>query len=146
MPGFVLATPSLADLGDLNERAYGDAGTFGPIARSLHSDAMSLHGLRTCADPFTPDRPGPFVCVMLALRIGDDVGVHFLATEAEYRRKGLASHLLVAVLRGAAAAGATSASLQASEDGLTLYKRLGFRVVATLRGFVLPAAEGTPSE
>lgn len=123
--------PSLAVLGEINERAYDDVGgAFGPLVRALGDDRIRTHGLR--------DR-GAFVCVALTLTLGDDVSIQYVATEVGDRRRGLAGRLLVAVMADARAAGMRSATLQASPDGLSVYERLGFRRVATLRAFLRPA-------
>ena len=129
--------PSLAVLGEINERAYGDAGVFGPLVRALRDDRVRTYGLR--------DR-GEFVCVALTLAVGDDVSIQYVATEASHRRRGLASRLLLAVLAAARDAGMLTATLQASPDGLSVYKRLGFRSVAMLRGFVRPDSVGRLSQ
>jgi ribosomal protein S18 acetylase RimI-like enzyme len=124
--------PSLAVLGDVNERAYGDTGgPFGSVVRALRDDRVRTHGLRDA---------GAFVCVALTLTLGDDVSVQYVATEAEYRRRGLAGRLLLAVLAAARDDGLRSATLQASPDGLSVYERLGFRRVATLRAYLRPDA------
>ena len=122
-------TPPLAVLGDVNERAYGQFGGFGPLVRALRDDRVRTHGLR--------DRD-VFVCVALTLTIGDDVSIQYVATEAGHRRRGLASRLLLAVMAAARDEGMRSATLQASPDGLSVYERLGFRRVAMLRGYLRP--------
>jgi len=53
---------------------------------------------------------------------------------------GLASRLLLAVMAAARNDGTGSATLQASPSGLSVYERLGFRRVATLRGYLRPNA------
>ena len=121
--------PSLAVIGDVNERAYGQIGVFGPLVRALRDDRVRTHGLR--------DR-GAFVCVALTLAVGDDLSIQYVATEAGHRRRGLASRLLLAVMAAARGEGMRSATLQASPDGLSVYERLGFRRVATLRGYLRP--------
>lgn len=121
--------PSLAVLGDVNERAHGEGGVFRPLVRALRDDRVRTHGLRD---------GGAFVCVALTLAVGDDLSIQYVATEAGHRRHGLASRLLLAVLASARDAGMRSASLQASPDGLSVYERLGFRRVATLRGYLRP--------
>jgi ribosomal protein S18 acetylase RimI-like enzyme len=80
------------------------------------------------------------VCVALTLTVGDDLGIHYVATEASHRRRGLASRLLRALLAAAREKGLRTATLQASPDGLSVYERLGFRRVATLRGYRRPNA------
>ena len=121
--------PSLAVLGDLNERAYGQSGVFGPLVRALRDGRARTYGLRD---------GGGFVCVALTLAVGDDLSIHYVATEAGHRRRGLASRLLMAVMAAARREGMRSATLQASPDGLSVYERLGFRRVATLRGYLRP--------
>jgi ribosomal protein S18 acetylase RimI-like enzyme len=74
----------------------------------------------------------------LTLTVGDDLSIQYVATEASHRRQGLATRLLLAILASAKAEGLRSATLQASPDGLSVYERLGFRKVATLRGFLRP--------
>jgi GNAT superfamily N-acetyltransferase len=122
-------TPSLAVVGDLNERAYCDVGgPFGPLVRALREDdRVRTYGVRD---------HGVFVCVALTLRVGDDVSVQYVATETGHRRRGVAGRLLLAMMAGARSEGTRSATLQASPDGLSVYERLGFRRVATLHGFV----------
>lgn len=124
-------TPSLAVLGDLNERAYDDVGVFGALVCGLRDDRVRTYGL--CDG-------GVFVCVALTLTVGDDLGIHFVATEGSHRRRGLASGLVVAVLSAAREAGLRSATLQASAEGLPVWERLGFRRVATLRGYTRSAS------
>lgn len=119
--------PPLAVIGEVNERAYGQSGVFGSLVRALRDDRVCTHGLRDC---------GVFVCVALTMTLGDDVSIQYVATEASHRRRGLASRLLVAVMAAAREKGMRSATLQASPDGLSVYERLGFRRVATLRGYL----------
>lgn len=123
--------PSLAELGDINDRAYGQVEQLAPLVRALRDDRILTHGLRV---------DGAFACVALTLRIGDDISIQYVATERRFRRQGLASRLLLAVMARAGATGATSATLQASPDGLPVYERLGFRRVATLKAFLRIAA------
>lgn len=121
--------PSLSGLGDVNERAYGDTGMFGPLICELRDDRARVHGIR---------ENGTFVCVAMTFTVGDDVGMHFVATDADCRRRGLASRLLIAVMAAARADGIRSATLSASSEGLSFCERLGFRRVATLRGYLRP--------
>ena len=121
--------PSLAVIGDVNERAYGQSGVFAPLVRALRDDRIRTHGLRD---------GGAFACVALTMALGDDLSIQYVATEAGHRRRGLASRLLVAVMAAARDKGMRTATLQASPDGLSVYGRLGFRRVATLRGYLRP--------
>ncbi len=129
-------TPPLDAFAAINERAYGDFGTFSSLVRNLRDDRARIHGRRS-----QDDLDGPFVCVAavaLTLTVGDDVGVHFVATEAGHRRRGLASGLLRRVLAAARAEGRRTATLQATEGGRGVYERLGFRSVAMLVGHLRP--------
>ena len=72
----------------------------------------------------------------MTLTVGDDASVHYVATDARFRRQGPASRLIEHVLASAVQAGARTATLQASADGLPVWERLGFRRLALLRGFV----------
>ena len=85
---------------------------------------MHTHGLRV---------DGEWACVALTLRLDDDVSVQYVATDAGYRRRGLAARVVGAALAEARADGMRTATLQASPDGHGVYERLGFRTVATLR-------------
>jgi GNAT superfamily N-acetyltransferase len=123
---------SFAILGEINERAYNDVGVFGPLARALAKDErIRAYGLRG-----SPEERSDFVCVALTLTTSDDLGIHYVATEAAHRRRGLASSLVRSLLESAKAHDLRSATLQASAEGLPVWKGLGFRSVATLRGFV----------
>jgi GNAT superfamily N-acetyltransferase len=119
--------PSLAIIGELNERAYADVGTFGPLIEAAIDSRIRTHGLRV---------GDSFVCVALTLDVGDDLGIHYVATDADHRRQGLASQLVRIIMADAQTRGMRTATLQASDDGLPVWERLGFRRVATLRGFV----------
>jgi GNAT superfamily N-acetyltransferase len=119
--------PSLAVVGAVNDRAYDQHEALGPLIRALDDGRAATHGLR---------EDGAWACVTLTLRVGDDVSLQYVATEAAHRRRGLAGRLLLAVLAAAHADGARTATLQASPDGLPVYERLGFRRVATLRAFL----------
>ncbi|CAA9354987.1 MAG: hypothetical protein AVDCRST_MAG89-3368 [uncultured Gemmatimonadetes bacterium] len=120
----------LAVLGEMNERAYGQAGVFGPLVRALRDERVRSYGLRD---------GGEFVCVAATLSMGDDLGIYFVATEQTHRRRGLASGLLRALLADARDAGMRTATLQASADGLGVYEKLGFRRVGDMRGYLRPA-------
>jgi ribosomal protein S18 acetylase RimI-like enzyme len=119
--------PSLSVLGEINDRAYGQVEQLAPLVRALRDDRVRTHGVRV---------DGEFACVALTLRVGDDISIQYVATEERFRRRGLASRLLLAVMARARPTGATSATLQASPDGLPVYERLGFRRVATLRAWL----------
>lgn len=121
--------PSLAALGEINERAYEDEGTFGPLVRPLRDERVRTHGLR---------EGGAFVCAAISLTLGDDVCIHYVATEPRWRRRGLATRLVRAVMADARDRGQLTATLQASPDGRSVYEHIGFRPVTALRAHVRP--------
>jgi GNAT superfamily N-acetyltransferase len=122
--------PPLDVVGAINDRAYEQGEVLAPLFVAADgAPGLHAHGIRV---------DGAWACVLLTLRVQDDVAVHYVATEAAYRRRGLASRLIRAALTEARDAGAATATLQASPDGLPVYERLGFRRVATLRAFLRP--------
>jgi GNAT superfamily N-acetyltransferase len=123
--GLPVQRPTPAEVGEVNDRAYGQAAALQPLLGALHDDRVQAHGVRA-------DGGAGWACVALTLRVGDDVSVQYVATEQHHRRRGLASALLRTVLDAARTSGARTATLQASPDGLPVYERLGFRRTATL--------------
>jgi ribosomal protein S18 acetylase RimI-like enzyme len=119
-----LETPSLAIVGELNDRAYGQRDRLGPLISSIVDSRVRTHGLRV---------DGEWACVALTLRLADDVSVQYVATEARFRRRGLAAQVVGGALLEARSDGLRTATLQASPDGRGVYERLGFRTVTTLR-------------
>jgi ribosomal protein S18 acetylase RimI-like enzyme len=120
-------TPPPALVGELNDRAYGQRERLGPLVGALADPRVRTHGVRV---------DGEWACVALTLRVGGDVSVQYVATEARHRRRGLAAQVVSAALAEARADGLETATLQASPDGRGVYERLGFRTVATLRASV----------
>lgn len=127
----LVAVPTLEQLGELNDRAYGQHELLQPLLAAIRDPRVRAHGLRD-------DGIGehPFVCVTLTLTLDDDLGIHYVATAPSHQRRGLATRLLLALLAEARAAGLRTASLQASPAGAPVYERLGFRRVTTLRAFL----------
>jgi ribosomal protein S18 acetylase RimI-like enzyme len=122
-PAATVEAPSAAVVGELNDRAYGQRDRLGPLIAAIVDPRVRMHGLRV---------DGRWACVALTLRLGDDVSVQYVATEAGYRRRGLAARVVGDALAQARADGMRTATLQASPDGRGVYKRLGFRTVTTL--------------
>lgn len=67
---------------------------------------------------------------------GGTTGVFFVNTDPAWRGRGIGTAMTAAALRGAAAAGARRACLDASDLGLSIYRRLGFVPVAALTQYV----------
>jgi GNAT superfamily N-acetyltransferase len=125
-----VAATTLEELGALNDRAYGQRELLRPLLGAARDARLRAHGLR---------QGDELVCVAATLTLGDDLGVHYVATPPNHQRRGLATSLLLTLLATARAAGLRTASLQASPAGAPVYERLGFRRVTSLRAFVRPA-------
>jgi GNAT superfamily N-acetyltransferase len=122
-----IEAPSLAIVGELNDRAYGQDDRLGPLIAAVDDPRVHTHGVRV---------DGAWACVALTLRVQDDVSVQYVATEARFRRRGLAARVVGGALSEARADRMRTATLQASPDGYGVYERLGFRTVLTLRAWV----------
>ena len=68
------------------------------------------------------------VATSFGLLMGDQVGVFNIAVPPAFRRKGYGRVATAAVLRDAYAAGARTAFLHATPDGLPLYRAMGFEL------------------
>jgi GNAT superfamily N-acetyltransferase len=127
--------PSLDVVGRLNDAAYEQGDVLRPLFAALgDAPGLATHGIRV---------DGAWACVLITLRVGDDVAVHYVATDAAFRRRGLASRLIRAALTEARDAdgdlgAARTATLQASPDGLSVYEKLGFHRVGLLRAYQRP--------
>lgn len=94
--------------------------------RPLTPDSLAVHpqsSLRIA----TVD--GPIVGTAQCWIDGEAVGIFNVAVAEEHRHQGLGAELTAAVVADGAAAGGAWAYLQASDDGLPVYERMGFRVV-----------------
>jgi ribosomal protein S18 acetylase RimI-like enzyme len=67
-----------------------------------------------------------WVTTGLSMTTGTFVGIYNVAVVPEHRRKGFGSAATLRALAAGAAAGGTSAYLQASDEGYGVYERLGF--------------------
>lgn len=63
---------------------------------------------------------------------GDYARVFFVNTEPGWRRRGVGSAMTVEALRAAAASGGRQAVLTATDDGASMYIRLGFEIAGLL--------------
>lgn len=74
------------------------------------------------------------------LSLGAEVAaIYCVATDPQYRKRGIASALTVEALRITADSGRRIATLQASDEGVSLYRRIGFETVSRYRRFEFPA-------
>lgn len=78
-----------------------------------------------------------FICTWL---VADELQIQNVATAPEFRRQGVAAHLLTLVLKRSAKAGFETAWLEVrigNEAAIALYKRFGFQEVARRPGYYL---------
>jgi len=125
----VMVTPTPTEVGLLNDRAYGADPSLELLAADIEDDRIATYGIES---------EGRLVTVAMTLALGDDLAVHYVATEADHRGQGLATRLLATVIEESRNAGMRSVTLQASPDGLSVYRRMGFQTVGLLRGFIRP--------
>lgn|GEM_PF-671298 len=130
-PPVHLVAPPPEVVGAMNDRAYDSPGSLAPLLARIDDGRLRTHGIEVDGRP---------VCVAMTLALDDDLGIHYVATEPDHRRRGVATRLLTEVLSRAAEAGFRTATLQASPDGRPVYLRMGFHQVGELRGFVRPDA------
>jgi GNAT superfamily N-acetyltransferase len=74
----------------------------------------------------------PVSCLLIWDGDYGDAGICAVATLAEARGRGLATHLLARALRDAKARGQITTSLQASPQGYPIYAKLGYRVLGRM--------------
>ena len=73
------------------------------------------------------------------LSLATDVGaLYCIATDGQYRRRGIATALTLEALRLTRESGRRIATLQASSEGERVYRRIGFETVGRYRLFKLP--------
>jgi GNAT superfamily N-acetyltransferase len=109
--------PAPADVGRINDLAYGFDGDFTrAFARRPHD--LNLYAARI-------DRNA--VACVGSIHHDRDCGIYLVATDPAARGRGLAGELVTAALQDARAAGCTTASLQSTAMGKPVYARLGFR-------------------
>lgn len=91
--------------------------------------------------PYGPDgdlrmfvgyRDGEPVATCYLYFTGAVVAVHYVVTDARFRRRGIGAAMTDAALRHARDAGGRIAVLTASPDGIGTYRRLGFRECGTV--------------
>jgi ribosomal protein S18 acetylase RimI-like enzyme len=109
----------LATVGRVNDVAYGNVDqrlerTLTPLPPDLLRGYQAPLGNQPAA-------------VALALHIGQDCGISFVATVPAARRRGLATKVMHEALAAALADGLTTTTLQATEAGERLYRSLGYR-------------------
>ena len=110
--------PDVADIGRLNDLAYGYDGDLERALAGLEPGTAQLYAARQ----------GDHACGSAAAMDHDgDCCIAFVATVPEMRGRGLASELLTRALIDARERGCATTSLQATKMGKPLYLRLGYR-------------------
>lgn len=79
---------------------------------------------------------GEIAGTAIAFQTGDTLGIHQLGTVPKYRKRGVADTLMQFLLQQAKEKQCTWLTLQASQAGLHLYKRLGFKELGLLSSIV----------
>ncbi|HUF46161.1 MAG TPA: tRNA (adenosine(37)-N6)-threonylcarbamoyltransferase complex dimerization subunit type 1 TsaB [Vicinamibacterales bacterium] len=115
----------------IERQTFGRAWTSGALGRGLGThDATRLFLLRSASGDV-----GAYCAYWV---VAGELHIHDLAVADRWRRRGLATHLLRAVCREAAAGGAERATLEVRESNRAaqaLYERLGFRVEGVRRDY-----------
>ena len=104
---------------------------------AVMSDAVLAHPDAFVYVGYTDGAP---VTSGLGFRTGRTIGVYNIATVESARRRGYGAAMTMRIVDDGAAAGCDVAILQASEMGLPIYERLGFRLVLEYDAFVDPAS------
>ncbi len=73
------------------------------------------------------DERGRAMACGVALDVGDTAGVYLVATEPAARRRGFGTALMRGLLAAARARGLVASVLQSTDEGFSLYRRLGYR-------------------
>lgn len=122
-----------------------DANIFGAVAergyelRGLarlqqHHDSYNAPG-STWAIVFDGDEPVSVAAGFLSSASG---GVYYVATPPEFRGRGFGAHATAWVTNELLRLGASEVTLQASESGLPIYERLGYRTTGEFVRFTFP--------
>jgi GNAT superfamily N-acetyltransferase len=128
-------SPDLATVARLNDRAYAVGGNH--FERALQT-APTLHVYVARID----EQP---VCCATGHDQDGDFSVTFVATMPEARGRGLAGRILTQALHDARERGCTTTSLQATEMGEPVYRRLGYRALGAVQMWERRAAVDSPS-
>jgi ribosomal protein S18 acetylase RimI-like enzyme len=114
-----------AEAGAVSDAAYGnhEHQVESTLAR-IPAERVRACGLR--------DTAGRIVAAAMLLDVEDDCSVQYVATRPDAQRLGHGVALLREALAHARLRGCTTTSLQSSEAGERLYRRLGYRTVGRL--------------
>jgi ribosomal protein S18 acetylase RimI-like enzyme len=125
----------LAEAGALSDTAYGNHTC--ELERTLAripAEHMRARGRR--------DADGRIVSAAVLLDLEDDCSIQYMATRPDAQRLGHGVALLGEALAQAHLRGCRTTSLQSSEAGVHLYRRLGYRTVGHLGLYRRPSCHG----
>jgi ribosomal protein S18 acetylase RimI-like enzyme len=112
---------TMAEVGDVNDRAYGSpAGVIASALGELPAAEIRGYGIRV---------DGELSSVASIIDVDQDAFVTMVATLPHRRGNHLASSLLAHALHDAKTRNKTTTSLQASKLGQSIYARLGYRAL-----------------
>jgi ribosomal protein S18 acetylase RimI-like enzyme len=120
---------------DLDYRATPLCGT------QLSPDALTAYLRSLPGDPrlfAAVDQDGVVRGTSGSRTFGSDAYAFFVNTDPGWRRRGIGLAMTAAALRSSWRRGATRASLDASDSGAALYRRLRFTAVAQITQFSCP--------
>jgi ribosomal protein S18 acetylase RimI-like enzyme len=131
-----VAGPSLSigaarDAGALGVALRVAAAGFGApeaVFAPLYQPSIAAHPGATI---YVGEADGTPVTTGVGYVVGDAVGVYSVATPPEHRRRGYAGQVVRRIVSDGFSAGARTAYLLASPDGLGVYERVGFRAVGS---------------
>jgi ribosomal protein S18 acetylase RimI-like enzyme len=116
---------ALAEAGELSDTAYGNSGR--ELERTLARFPPELAQARG-----RRDTAGRVVAAAVLLESEDDCSVQYVATRPDAQRLGHGAALLGHTLAQVRRRGCSTTSLQSSDAGVRLYRRLGYRAVGQL--------------
>lgn len=118
------AEGSMEDVGVLNDLAYGYEGSFTRALSGLAADELFAYTARAGGRP---------AGCLVAVDVGSNTDIEWVAVRAEARGHGLSGKLLGHALADAAERGQQSSTLVATKLGRPVYERLGYQGVGTLQ-------------
>jgi len=119
-PGAKSSPPSLDEIAEINEIAYGYPP--GDLASVMKGDPP--HGWHAYA---SRGGDGRVISVVIADDHGDNCDITFVATRPEHRGEGLAGSLILTALGEAQGRELKTTTLVATKAGYPLYARLGYQ-------------------
>ena len=137
-PPAELEIRSVSDAAEHDQHVQTDAAGFeGPLAYARKMFPPSLI-TRPYAVEFLGLVDGVPVATSVLVATGRTAGIYGVSTIPAYRRRGFGEAMTWQAVREGIARGCEMANLQASDMGLPLYARMGFRLVAPFLIFAPP--------